>query len=62
MKKLDSIPGARVSFGGIAGRSLAAVTEQWLLVAPKANPAMLKMFRDRDSPPLRDLGCLGSLP
>jgi uncharacterized protein len=30
------------------------ITDQWLLVAPLANPAMLEMFRDRDASPLRD--------
>ena len=29
------------------------ITDQWLLIAPKANPAMLEMFRDRDAAPLR---------
>ena len=31
------------------------LTEQWLLIAPKANPTMLEMFRDRDASPTRDL-------
>jgi DUF1680 family protein len=31
------------------------ITDQWLLVAPLANPAMLEMFRDREASPLRDL-------
>jgi hypothetical protein len=34
---------------------LAANLEQWLLVAPQANPAMLEIFRDRDRLPRRDL-------
>src|SRR5262249_42427928 len=34
---------------------LRGVTQQWLLVAPDANPAMLEMFRDRDRQPLRAL-------
>lgn len=34
---------------------LQGVTEQWLLVAPRANPAMLEMFRDRDCPPYRQM-------
>ena len=34
---------------------LAANLEQWLLVAPQANPGMLEMFRDRDRTPRRDL-------
>lgn len=33
---------------------LRAVTEQWLLIAPAANPAMLAMFADRDRKPYRD--------
>lgn len=33
---------------------LRAVTEQWLLIAPAANPAMLDMFADRDRKPYRD--------
>ena len=41
--------------GGMIGRRLAANLEQWLLVAPQANPAMLEMFRDRDRHPRRDL-------
>ena len=40
---------------GVVGDYLRAVTDQWLLVAPKANPAMLEMFRDRDASPLRDM-------
>lgn len=34
---------------------LHAITEQWLLVAPMANPAMLEMFADRDTRPYRNL-------
>ena len=41
--------------GGAVGRWVNAVTEQWLLVAPFANPAMLEMFADRDSRPYRNL-------
>src|SRR4051795_13697470 len=32
---------------------LKGVSEQWLKVAPAANPGMLEMFRDRDRTPLR---------
>ena len=46
---------ARYALGGALGERLAAVTRQWLLVAPDANPAMLEMFRDRDRRPYRDL-------
>ena len=41
--------------GGFMGDYLSGITEQWLLVAPKANPGMLEMFRDRDASPLREL-------
>jgi DUF1680 family protein len=34
---------------------LAAVTNNWLKIAPTSNPAMLEMFRDRDRQPLRDM-------
>ena len=40
---------------GFIGGYLDGITEQWLLVAPKANPGMLEMFRDRDASPLRDM-------
>jgi len=40
--------------GPIAAR-LRGITDQWLLVAPQANPAMLEMFRDRNANPLRVL-------
>ena len=40
---------------GVVRQYLDNITEQWLLVAPLANPAMLEMFRDRDSPPMRQL-------
>ncbi len=45
----------RMRIDGFMGAYLRGVTEQWLLVAPKANPAMLEMFRDRDSSPLREI-------
>ena len=31
------------------------ITNQWLLVAPNANSAMLEMFRDRDAQPFRQM-------
>ena len=46
-------PGYR--FHGRVGRYLANVTDNWLLVAPDANPAILEMFVDRDVPPYRDM-------
>jgi uncharacterized protein len=45
----------RCAFHGLVGQRLAANLEQWLLVAPQANPAMLEMFRDRERLPRRDL-------
>ena len=50
---LALLPDATFALGGEVGRRLAAVTEQWLLPAPFANPAMLEMFRDRDRQPYR---------
>jgi DUF1680 family protein len=49
------IPGTQFEIGGVLKPILDGLIEQWLLVAPKANPAMLEMFRDRDSPPLREM-------
>ena len=34
---------------------LSGVTDQWLLIAPHANPAMLEMFKDRDRKPPRQM-------
>ena len=45
---------AFVSSGHVADY-VRSLVDQWLLVAPVANPAMLEMFRDRDCPPFRDL-------
>jgi len=51
----NRIPGIRMRMDGTMGHYLRGITEQWLLVAPKANPAMLEMFRDRDASPLRQM-------
>jgi DUF1680 family protein len=40
--------------GPVAGY-LRGVSDQWLKVAPAANPGMLEMFRDRDRKPLRPM-------
>lgn len=45
----------RCTLGGPMGDYMRAVTQQWLLVAPRANPAMLDMFRDRDRRPHRNM-------
>ncbi len=47
------IPKTRMRINGFMGSYLGGVIEQWLLAAPKANPGMLEMFRDRDVSPLR---------
>ncbi|MBI3922531.1 MAG: glycoside hydrolase family 127 protein, partial [Armatimonadetes bacterium] len=46
---------AQFQFHGILASYLKGVSDQWLKVAPLANPGMLEMFRDRDRKPLRDL-------
>ena len=43
------------SLAGEIGRRLEAVTRQWILPAPYANPGMLEMFRQRDRKPSHDL-------
>ncbi|MCK9414407.1 MAG: glycoside hydrolase family 127 protein [Prolixibacteraceae bacterium] len=45
----------RFELGGELGRRLNAVTEQWIIPAPRTNPAMLAMFRDRDRKPYRKM-------
>ena len=40
---------------GEVGRLLSAVTENWLLPAPYANPAILEMFRNRNRQPHQKL-------
>jgi DUF1680 family protein len=49
------IPKTGMRFDGPVGRYLDGVIAQWLLVAPKSNPGMLEMFRDRDTSPLRQM-------
>ena len=53
--KCSRIPQTTYQFSGYLSDYLAGITEQWLKVAPLANPAMLEIFRDRDRRPLRDL-------
>lgn len=57
MKKpfCSRIPKTKMNLDGMLGDYLRGVTEQWLLIAPKANPGMLEMFRDRDAAPLRQM-------
>lgn len=46
---------ARFRFEGFVGDRISGNLENWLLTAPRANPAMLQMFRDRDREPRREL-------
>ena len=48
-------PGTAMQINGFMGDYIDAVTDQWLLIAPKANPGMLEIFRDRDAAPLRNM-------
>jgi DUF1680 family protein len=52
---LESCAAAAFSLGGEIGRRLEAVTRQWILPAPYANPGMLEMFRQRDRKPSHDM-------
>jgi hypothetical protein len=45
-ERLEPVGSSR--FAGEVGRRMAAVTGQWLIPAPSANPGMLGMFADRD--------------
>ncbi len=40
---------------GMIRQRLQACLDQWWLIVPDANPALLQMFRDRDRKPERDL-------
>ena len=44
-----------IKLAGPVQNYLAAITRNWLLPAPEANPAILAMFADRDRTPYRDL-------
>ena len=49
------IPKTTYKLSGFLTDYLDGVTDQWLKVAPRANPAMLEIFRDRDRKPRRNL-------
>ena len=44
----------RYAIAGVVGAYTAAVSDQWLKIAPVANPGMLEIFRDRDRKPQYD--------
>ena len=46
---------ARFKFNGFVGERIRANLESWLLEVPRANPAILQMFRDRDRKPRKYL-------
>ena len=48
----ESIPKARIRFGGTLGRRIDANVDQWLIPAPAANPGMLGMLQVRDRKPV----------
>lgn len=52
---LETPRGATFALEGYVADRLDANVRSWLLPAPRANPAMLQMFRDRDNDPPRDL-------
>jgi DUF1680 family protein len=52
---LQTPPGIQFQLEGIIRQRLQASLDQWWLIAPDANPALLQMFRDRDRKPERDL-------
>lgn len=52
---LESPENAIFALRGFIGERIRANEESWLLQAPKANPAMIQMFRDRDRTPRRKL-------
>ena len=52
---IERNPQTRFALEGPVAGYLDGVSNNWLKVAPEANPAMLEIFRDRDRRPLRDL-------
>lgn len=53
--RVTRIPGTVLILKGRMQTYLDGIIDQWLLIAPQANPAMLEMFRGCDYPPQRDL-------
>ena len=52
---LNGIPGTTFQLAGHLADYLRGVTDNWLMIAPYANPGMLEMFRDRDRKPYRNM-------
>jgi len=55
LPKFSPLPEAQYELSGIVGEYVDAVTHNWILKMPDANPAVLEMFRDRDKKPYRRL-------
>jgi DUF1680 family protein len=53
--KFDRLAGAAYQMGGPLQKQMQGVIDNWLLLVPGKNPAMLDMFADRDKQPYRDL-------
>jgi len=45
----ERITGLKGEYGGEIGTRLRAITDMWLIPAPKANPMLINMFRTRNS-------------
>ncbi len=48
-------PGTTYRLDGYVAGYPQSFRDQWPMIAPSANPAMLEMFRDRNRLPYRDL-------
>jgi DUF1680 family protein len=51
----ESLLHAKLTLSGLVGERIKANERNWLLTAPKSNPAMIEMFHDRDRTPPREL-------
>ena len=54
---LQRLSDCRYKFDGWIGQYVSNITENWLTVAPKANPGLVEMMRDRDRKPLMGRWC-----
>jgi hypothetical protein len=53
--RFDRIPDTEYALEGHVADYMTAVSDNWLKIAPYANPGMLEMFRDRDRKPYRNM-------
>ena len=47
--KLERPENCELKFEGLIGERIMKIQNNWLLTAPKNNPAMIEMFRNRDT-------------